>query len=67
MVQSTLTNNDMTVSIDSSYTLSYTWNTKYTDSTHLTVSVVVKSVLQGTETLNIKLSNYKTFKTAVGG
>ena len=67
MVQNTLTSNDMTVSIDSSYTLSYTWSAKYTDSTHLTVSVVVKSVLQGTETLNIKLSNYKTFKTAVGG
>ena len=67
MLQTNITKNDMSISIDSSYTLSYSWSAAYKDSTHLLVSVSVSSVLQGTETLNIKLSNYKVFRTAVGG
>ena len=67
MKNETLTDTDMQVTIESTNKITYTWSASYSDSKTLIVKVEVKSVLEGTEKLQIKLSNHKKFKSEEGG
>ena len=62
-----ITQNDMIVSIDSSYLLDYDWSAKYISTQQLAVTVDVVSVLNGLETLTIKYTNVNKYRTKIGG
>ena len=62
-----ITQNDMIVSIDSSYLLDYDWSAKYISNQQLAVTVDVVSVLTGLETMTINFTNPKKYRTNIGG
>ena len=67
MKQSPIGVNDISLSISSLYLISFTWSANYVNDTIVQISLVIQSILQGNEKLNIQLSNYKVFRGYNGG
>jgi hypothetical protein len=57
----------MLITITAQYNILFTWTAEFTDPQTLTISINVNTVLEGTETLKIKLMNWQTFTGIYGG
>ena len=64
---SDITINDMGVSIDADYSVSYTWTASYESSRRLVIQISTSDVFEGTETLSVSFTNWKTFRGEYGG
>jgi hypothetical protein len=62
-----ITYQDLSVIFESNFDIDFEWTAKYTDSKTLEISYDITSVLEGTETLTIKILNWKTIRAVNGG
>ena len=67
IINSNLAQNDLLVSIISSYSVSYSWTASFQSSQSLLLSLQVHTVLQGGEKLTVKFINNKKFRGQYGG
>ena len=67
MLNSKITIKDLMVMIIGNYNIDYTWTATYLTSQSLSIDFSIKTVLQGGETLTIKMINSKTFRGPNGG
>jgi hypothetical protein len=62
-----ITYKDLSVIFESNFDIDFEWTAKYSDSETLEISYDITSVLEGTETLTIKILNWKTIRAVNGG
>lgn len=67
MDQQTIENSDLSVNVISESQSLYSWTAAYISSNQVEIKVTVKSVLKGTESLEIIINNFKKFRTIDGG
>jgi len=67
MKQLDITQNDMSISMESDYFVEFSWTAVYSSSKVLDIKLNLDTSLQGGEKLKIKLVNDKTFRTPTGG
>ena len=67
MQQTPITASDISVIVITDYKVDFTWSAKYLSLTELEIRLVTSTALQGSEVLNVKLANFKKFRTPTGG
>ena len=67
MLNSSIGQKDLLVTISGNYNIDFTWNATYQSAKSLLIQLNVNTVLQGSETLTIKLINSKIFRGPDGG
>lgn len=67
MLQTKVGKNDLSVTIEASYSISFSWFVSYQSSTSLLLEISLGSVLQGGEQLIVKFINSKVFRGPYGG
>jgi cysteine-rich repeat protein len=67
MYSTNITLNDLSISIESDYLVSFVWVAKYINSTTMLINLNIGTALTGKEVLTIKFINYKTIRGVKGG
>lgn len=67
MKQSTIGLNDVAISITSDILVKFDWTATFPDKKIFVINLNIHSALQGGETLNIRMANYKAFRSPTGG
>ena len=67
MIKTSISLNDMQITISSSYIIDFTWSATYLNSTTLNIAITTNTVLQGGEKITITFVNYKVFRAPRGG
>ena len=62
-----ITTSDLSIEINASYSVSFSWSAYFVDSYNLKVILNIPTVLTGNEVLIIKLVGWKTFRGKYGG